>query len=184
MKLTRKKLRQLIQEHFWVANKDVKDIMSARKHLSRREQKIADDLFFDDPESAKLLGGAPPDMQGPEKPSWSVDLNEPDWNVTDVPFYLDEILDEQYDDTSIDEIAQRLENEYDVNEKFAHDMLIPIDDQGKQIQQNYTPIMNRKKYEFYLKRWIREQIEGDDRFEIYSDDSIYRKDYPTDEDYY
>jgi len=104
--------------------------------------------------------------------------------VTDAPFYLDEILDEQYEDTSIDEIAQRLESEYDVNEKFAHDLLVPIDNQGNPVKRSYTPVMNRKMYEFYLKRWLREQLEGDERFELYSDGSIYRKDYPTEEDYY
>jgi len=181
MKLTRKKLRQLIQEHFWVANKDIAGIKSMRKHLTPDERKIADDLFFDEPESSKMLGGAPPDMQGPERRPWSLDLNEPDWNVTDAPFHLDEILDEQYDDTSIDEIAQRLENEYDVNEKFAHDLLIPIDNQGQPIKKSYTPIMNRKMYEYYLKRWIREQLEGDERFELFPDGTVYVK--PSYEDY-
>ena len=181
MKLTRKKLRKLIQEHFWIANKDIADIKSMRKHLSPDERKTADDLFLSDPAMGKTLGGAPPDMLGPEKPSWSVDLNEPDWNVTDAPFYLDEILDEQYDDTSIDEIAQRLENEYDVNEKFAHDLLVPIDNQGQPIKKSYTPVMNRKMYEYYLKRWIRGQLEGDERFELFPDDTVYVK--PSYEDY-
>jgi len=182
MKLTRKKLRQIIQEHVWINNKD-NDTLNIRKDLSPKQRKSADDLFLDDPEMGKMLGGVR-DIMGPERPTWNIDLDEPDWNVTDVPFYLDEILEDQYDDTSIDEIAHRLEDEYDVNEKFAHDMLIPIDDQGKQIQQNYTPIMNRKKYEFYLKRWLREQIAGDDRFELLPNGMVYRKDYPTEEDYY
>ena len=175
MKLTRKKLIQLIQEHMWVDNKDVEDISSMRKHLSTADKKLSDDLFFDDPKMAKLLGGLPPDIQGPERPTWNIDIGEPDWNSSDAPFMLETILDELEEDTSIDKIAQTLNDDWGINRQWSQDMLTPLDDQGNLKKGSYVPAISEDKHFQLLKKWLKEMLEDDDRFDLFSDGSLLLK---------
>jgi hypothetical protein len=184
MKLTRKKLMQLIQEHVWVDNKDVEDITSMRKHLSTADKKLADDLFFNDPKMSKLLGGLPPDIQGPERPTWNIDIGEPDWNVSDVPFMLETILDELEDDTSIDEIARTLNDDWGINQQYTRDLLTPLDDKGNLKKGSYIPVMNEEIHYRLLKKWLYEQLQDDDRFNLFRDGTLQIKPDYTDYGYY
>ena len=184
MKITKRKLIQLIQEHIWVDNKDVEDITSMRKHLSTADKKLADDLFFDDPKMAKMLGGLPSDMYGPERSTWNIDIGEPDWNASDVPFMLETILDELEDDTSIDEIARVLNNDWGVNQKYTRDLLTPLDDKGNIKQGSYVPVMNEEIHYRLLKKWLFEQLQDDDRFDLFSDGSLIIKPDYTDYGHY
>ena len=181
MKLTRRNLMKLIQEYVYLPNQDTEAIMNIRKTLSAEQKKKVDSLAAEDPEYGTYLGGAV-DHYGPEHPL-NFDIGEPDWNASDVPFMLETILDDLGVDTSIDEIAQTLNNDWGVNQQYTRDLLTPLDDKGDIKRGSYVPVMNKAIHYRLLKKWLYEQLENDDRFNLFKDGTLQIKPDYTDYGY-
>ena len=111
------------------------------------------------------------------------DIGEPDWNSSDAPFMLETILDELDEDTSIDEIAQTLNDDWGLNRQWTQDMLTPIDNQGNIKKGSYVPAVSEEKHFQLLKKWLVEMLEDDDRFDLFSDGSLLLKPDYTDYGY-
>lgn len=170
MKLTRKKLRQLIQEHIWLHNQDAEEIINLRNALSPAERQMADEMAAEDPGTGLSLGGVV-DHYGPEKEE-VFNVIEPDWYASDIYLHLDEILDDQYDPTSVDEIAKRLEDEYEIDEQYMQDLSTPIDNKGNVIPNAPIPVINRQTYEKSLRKYVHDWLSSDERVQVYKDGTV------------
>lgn len=131
MKLTRKKLRKIIQEAVYVpagiSKDDIQYSNQLRKNMSPERMMKADALANSDSieqmKQGMALGGMPPEHDDniKEKVFNLKDGSSLDFAATDVPFHIDEIL-EGDDAQTLDDVVSILINEYGVDESFLIDL--------------------------------------------------------------
>jgi len=131
MKITRKKLRKIIQEAVYIPPEISKDEIEysnqLRKNMSPERMMKADAYTnSDNIEQMKQgisLGGMPPEHDDniKEKVFNLKDGSSLDFAATDVPFHIDEILEDD-DAQTLDDVVNILINEYGVDESFLIDL--------------------------------------------------------------
>ena len=131
MKITRKKLRKIIQEAVYIPPEISKDEIQysnqLRKNMSPERMMKADAYTNSDSiEQMKQgisLGGMPPEHDDniKEKVFNLKDGSSLDFAATDVPFHIDDIL-EGDDAQTLDDVVNILINEYGVDESFLIDL--------------------------------------------------------------
>ena len=131
MKLTRNKLRKIIQEAVYVpagiSKDDIQYSNQLRKNMSPEHMMKADSFTNSDSieqmKQGMALGGMPPEHDDniKEKVFNLKDGSSLDFAATDVPFHIDEIL-EGDDAQTLDDVVSILINEYGVDESFLIDL--------------------------------------------------------------
>jgi len=131
MKITRKKLRKIIQEAVYVpagiSKDDIQYSNQLRKNMSPERMMKADSFTNSDSieqmKQGMALGGMPPEHDDniKEKVFNLKDGSSLDFAATDVPFHIDEIL-EGDDAQTLDDVVRILISEYGVDESFLIDL--------------------------------------------------------------
>ena len=131
MKITRKKLRKIIQEALYVpagiSKDDIQYSNQLRKNMSPEHMMKADSFTNSDSieqmKQGMALCGMPPEHDDniKEKVFNLKDGSSLDFAATDVPFHIDDIL-EGDDAQTLDDVVDILINEYGVDESFLIDL--------------------------------------------------------------
>jgi hypothetical protein len=159
MKLTQGQLRKLIMELVYfppeVKPEDIKYANQIRRDLSSVERKKADALAKQDPMMGISIGGFPEDRNDIETigmpiEDTTVEGYADDLSMTDVPNYIEEILEGADDEITVDEFYKILKDEYEVDAQFLKDAVTPLG-----LKPKWSTVITTKMHEKLLKDYIR-----------------------------
>jgi len=172
MKLTRKKLRKIIQEAVYVpagiSKDDIQYSNQLRKNMSPERMMKADSFTNSDSieqmKQGMALGGMPPEHDDniKEKVFNLKDGSSLDFAATDVPFHIDEIL-EGDDAQTLDDVVRILISEYGVDESFLIDL--------SAISEEYS-IYNRQDLINILRNYAEDAIMNHEDYALGPDNEI------------
>ena len=176
MKLTRRKLRKLIMEVVYfpaeVKPEDIEYANQIRKDLSSEERRKADALTKEDPMMGMAFGGFPEDSHDVETISMPIESTTvegyaDDLGMTDIPYYVEAILEAADDEITVDEFYKILKDEYEVDAQFLKDSVTPLG-----LKPKWSTVITPKMHEKLLKDYIRYFIDKElveSEWNIYND---------------